>query len=88
MWAGRKLFCCHKTRIKMKEKCGFNTLAFGEIKPYGGSLQHGRLDLVYYRDPGVNVGDQFPPLDSPLTAFFRGRSVLEKVSATKEQEAQ
>jgi hypothetical protein len=33
---------------------------FGEIKPYSGSLKDGRLDLVYYRDPGLTVGDQFP----------------------------
>jgi hypothetical protein len=39
---------------------GFNTLVFGEIKPYIGSLKDGRLDLVYYRDPGLTVGDQFP----------------------------
>ena len=39
---------------------GFNTLAFGEFKPYSGSLKDGRLDLVYYRDPGLTVGDQFP----------------------------
>ena len=39
---------------------GFNTLAFGEIKPYSGSLKDGRLDLIYYRDPGLNVGDPFP----------------------------
>ena len=38
----------------------FNTLAFGDIKPYSGSLKDGRLDLIYYRDPGLNVGDQFP----------------------------
>jgi hypothetical protein len=25
---------------------GFNTLAFGKIKPYSGSLKDGRLDLV------------------------------------------
>jgi hypothetical protein len=39
---------------------GFNTLAFGEINPYSGSLKDGRLDLVYYRDPGLKAGDQFP----------------------------
>jgi hypothetical protein len=38
----------------------FNTLLFGEIKPYSGSLKEGRLDLVYYRDPQLNVGDPFP----------------------------
>jgi hypothetical protein len=33
---------------------------FGEIKPYIGSLKNGRLDLVYYRDPGLKAGDRFP----------------------------
>jgi hypothetical protein len=38
----------------------FNTLAFGEVRPYSGSLRGHRLDLVYYQDPGLNVGDKFP----------------------------
>jgi hypothetical protein len=42
-----------------KYRGSFNTLVFGEIKPYSGSLKDGRLDLVYYRDPGLNVGDEF-----------------------------
>ena len=37
----------------------FNTLAFGEV-PYSGSLKDGRLDLVYYRNPELDVGDEFP----------------------------
>lgn len=47
-------------QIRTKYRGSFNTLAFGEIKPYLGSLNDGRLDLVYYRDPGLTVGDQFP----------------------------
>jgi len=47
-------------RIGTKYRGPFNTLAFGEIKPYSGSLKGGRLDLVYYRDPGLRAGDQFP----------------------------
>jgi hypothetical protein len=47
-------------QINTKYRGSFNTLAFGEIKPYSGSLKDGRLDLVYYRDPGLCVGDQFP----------------------------
>jgi hypothetical protein len=47
-------------QISTKYRGSFNTLAFGEIKPYSGSLKDGRLDLVYYRDPGLNAGDQFP----------------------------
>jgi hypothetical protein len=49
-------------QISTKYRGSLNTLAFGEIKPYSGSLKlkDGRLDLVYYRDPGLNAGDQFP----------------------------
>ena len=47
-------------QISTKYHGSFNTLAFGEIKPYSGSLKDGRLDLIFYRDPGLEVGDQFP----------------------------
>jgi hypothetical protein len=47
-------------QISTKYRGSFNTLAFGEIKPYSGSLKDGRLDLIYYRDPGLNGGDEFP----------------------------
>jgi hypothetical protein len=47
-------------QINTRYRGSFNTLAFGEIKPYSGSLKDGRLDLVYYRDPGLSVGDPFP----------------------------
>jgi hypothetical protein len=47
-------------QISAKYRGSFNTLAFGEIKPYIGSLKDGRLDLIYYRDPGIEVGDPFP----------------------------
>jgi len=47
-------------QINTKYRGSFNTVAFGEIKPYSGSLKDGRLDLDYYRDPGLNAGDQFP----------------------------
>jgi hypothetical protein len=33
-------------QISTKYSGSFNTLAFGEIKPYSGSLKDGRLDLV------------------------------------------
>jgi hypothetical protein len=39
-------------QIGTRYRGSFNTLAFGEIKPYIGSLKDGRLDLVYYRTPG------------------------------------
>jgi hypothetical protein len=47
-------------QISPKYRGSFNTLAFGEIKPYIGSLKDGRLDLVYYGNPGLEVGDSFP----------------------------
>jgi hypothetical protein len=47
-------------RISTKYRGSFNTLAFGEIKPYCGSLKDGRLDLIYYRDPGLNDGKPLP----------------------------
>ena len=47
-------------QIGIKYRGSFNTLAFGEIKPYSGSLKDGRLDLIYYQDPGLEVGDPFP----------------------------
>ena len=47
-------------QITNKYRGSFNTLLFGEIKPYIGSLKDGRLDLVYYRDPGLRAGDRFP----------------------------
>ena len=47
-------------QITNKYRGSFNTLAFGEIKPCSGSLKDGRLDLLYYWDPGLRAGDQFP----------------------------
>ena len=47
-------------QLSTKYRGSFNTLAFGEIKPYIGSLKDGRLDLIYCRDPGLEVGDPFP----------------------------
>jgi hypothetical protein len=47
-------------QIGAKYRGSFNMLAFGEIKPYIGALKNGRLDLVYHRDPGLKVGDDFP----------------------------
>ena len=46
-------------QISPKYRGSFNTLAFGEIKPHSGSLKDGRLDLVYYQNPGINIGDLF-----------------------------
>jgi hypothetical protein len=43
-----------------KYRGSFNALVFGDIKPYIGSLKDGRLDLLYYQNPGLNIGDPFP----------------------------
>jgi hypothetical protein len=47
-------------QISRKYRGSFNTLAFGDIKPHSGSLRNCRLDLVYYQNPGFNIGDPFP----------------------------
>ena len=47
-------------QIRTRYRGSFNTLAFGEIKPYSSCLKDGRLDLIYYRDPALEVGDPFP----------------------------
>jgi hypothetical protein len=57
-------------KITNKYRGSFNTLAFGEIKPYSGSLNNGRLDLVYYLDPGSEGRGSIPALDAALTAFY------------------
>jgi hypothetical protein len=46
--------------IGSKYRGSFNTLVFGEPKPYSGSLKDSRLNLVYYQDPRFNVADIFP----------------------------
>ena len=46
--------------IVPKYRGSFNTLVFGEIKPHSGSLKDGRLNMVYYQNPGLNIGDPFP----------------------------
>jgi hypothetical protein len=48
-------------RISLRTYRGsFNTLRFGENKPLMGSCHEGRLELIYYRDPGLKEGDAFP----------------------------
>jgi hypothetical protein len=46
--------------IVPKYRGSFNTLIFGEVKPHTGSLREGRLDLVYFQNPGLQIGDRFP----------------------------
>jgi hypothetical protein len=43
-----------------KFRGSFNTLTFGEKKPFIGSCHNGRLDLVYCVDPGLKTGGPFP----------------------------
>jgi hypothetical protein len=43
-----------------KYRGSFNTLVFGNIKPHIGSLKGGRLNLLYYQNPGLTIGDPFP----------------------------
>ena len=38
----------------------YRTLRFGESKPFPGTCYHGQLDLFYYRDPGLKLGQSFP----------------------------
>jgi hypothetical protein len=47
----------------VKYRGSFNTLSFGEKKPSLGSYHNGRLDLFYYRDPGLKSGEVVPALD-------------------------
>jgi hypothetical protein len=46
--------------VLRKYRGSFNTLRFGENKPLMGSCHDGRLDLIYYRDPGLKEGQAFP----------------------------
>jgi hypothetical protein len=38
----------------------FNSLRFGEKIPFSGSYEDQTLELRYYQDPGLAVGQQFP----------------------------
>ena len=40
--------------------CSFNSLRFGDQIPFSGSYRDGKLELRYYQDPSVKVGQQFP----------------------------
>ena len=59
-WSSNKAEYQVVVQISPKYRRSFNTLAFGEIKPHGGSLKDGRLELVYYQNPGLTIGDPFP----------------------------
>jgi hypothetical protein len=38
----------------------FNSLRFGDQIPFSGSYRDGKLELRYYQDPGLEIGQQFP----------------------------
>jgi hypothetical protein len=38
----------------------FNSLRFGDQIPFSGSFRDGKLELRYYQDPGLEIGEQFP----------------------------
>jgi hypothetical protein len=38
----------------------FDRLQFGENKPRFGWYRYGRLDLIFRRDPYLDVGQEFP----------------------------
>jgi hypothetical protein len=38
----------------------FNSLQFGDQIPFSGSYRDGKLELRYYQDPGLEIGQQFP----------------------------
>jgi hypothetical protein len=48
-------------QIELEKYIGsFRALRFGERKPFTGSCFHGQLDLFYYRDPELKIGESFP----------------------------
>lgn len=38
----------------------FDSLSFGEIKPYFGSYHYGWLDVAFRQNPGLKTGQEFP----------------------------
>jgi hypothetical protein len=38
----------------------FNSLRFGDQIPFSGSCRDGKLELRYYQDPALEIGQQFP----------------------------
>lgn len=43
-----------------KYRGSYETLVFGEKKPFVGSCHDGHLDLIYLQDPGIEAGQGFP----------------------------
>jgi len=53
----------HRITVRIvlrKYRGSFNTLKFGEKKPFTGFCRDGQLDLVYFQDPGLEAGESFP----------------------------
>lgn len=38
----------------------FNSLRFDDQIPFSGSFRDGKLELRYYQNPGLEIGQQFP----------------------------
>ncbi len=38
----------------------FNSLRLGDQIPFSGSYREGKLELRYYQDPALEIGQQFP----------------------------
>jgi hypothetical protein len=38
----------------------FNSLRFGDQIPFSGSFRDGKLELRYYQNPGLEMGQPFP----------------------------
>jgi hypothetical protein len=53
----------------------FNSLRFGEKIPFSGSYQDGTLELRYYHDPGLVVGQPFPLWSIEFRAREKKRGV-------------
>jgi hypothetical protein len=48
-------------QIELEKYLGsFQSFRFGKSNPFAGTCYHGRLDLFYYRDPGLKAGKSFP----------------------------
>jgi len=63
-----------------KYRGSFNTLTFGENKPSIGFCHEGRLELVYYKDPGLKAGEPVSAVDDsviPATLPAKGFRAFE-----------
>jgi hypothetical protein len=56
----RGQYCVNVRMRRMSYKGAFDTLVFGERRPTAGSSRNGRLQLIYFQDPGLEEGEAFP----------------------------